>query len=650
MASTVEPSTWATYEEAVAAAKDADGVGFVFTEADPYVGVDLDDCLTAGGDLHPAAENIVSTLDGWTEWSPSKRGIHVIVKAKLNGGRHKTSDTPWDGAFEVYDRRRFFTTPGEGQGELVDRQAELEQVLARLLPPPPPVPRPVISPPVDINDHDVLEKAFAASNGASIRALYHGDKSEYDEDDSAADMALCSKLAFYCPNNPDQLDRLFRGSGLMREKWDSPRGQSTYGRETIEKALSGCTKFYEPDHRAKPRLGKCVITERAANVKQDEPALPLAEKLHAVEAFLRRYVALSEAQYIGTTLWAAHTHAIEATSTTPYLHVTSPEPECGKSRLFECLEAVTPSPLYAASMTPAVLFRAVEQLSPTLLLDEADNLLGDKEAKKELFAILNAGCRRGAVALRCGGNNRDRLDSFETFCPKAIAGLDDLVATLASRCLRIEMQRRRLDELVSDFFRDEAHAEAAPIRDGLAAWAANEQLIEQLKRARPERLGVRDRLEEALRLFVAIAEMAGARWHARARDALTELAGTSHEVGMSERTQLLVDIKAVFADRGNPDELASTDLLQGLIALDESPWRGWWAKEDNDGEVRVARGAAQKLSTRLKSFDIASRTIGPKELRKKGYLRGDFENAWGRYLPKDSPTPRVQVVHPVSAA
>jgi hypothetical protein len=377
-------------------------------------------------------------------------------------------------------------------------------------------------------------------------------------------------------------------------------------------------------------------------------AAALAGELDQTEAFIGRYVALTEAQRVGVTLWAAYAHAIDATSTTAYLHATSPEPECGKTRLFECLEALTPSPMYAASMTPAVLFRAVQKLGPTLFIDEADNLMRDKEAKSELLGLLCAGYRRGALAYRIGGGNRDKLESFETFCPKAIAGLEGLVATLASRCLRIEMQRRKADEPIEDFFREDAHAEAAPIRDALAEWAA--ESINHLRTARPQRLGVRDRLEEALRLPLAIADMAGERWRTRARDALKELAGVGAAGGMSERTQLLADVKAVFEDYDDPTELASADLLQGLIALDESPWRGWWATEDKDGEVRVSKGAAQKLAAQLKAFHISSRKTGPKELRRSGYRREDFESNWERYLPKDPRASGAEVGHPGHSA
>jgi len=54
-------------------------------------------------------------------------------------------------------------------------------------------------------------------------------------DHSRADLALCGMLAFWCGGDPERIDRLFRRSDLMREKWDrrtapAPMDQSPLGR------------------------------------------------------------------------------------------------------------------------------------------------------------------------------------------------------------------------------------------------------------------------------------------------------------------------------------------------------------------------------------------------------------------------------------
>ena len=111
-----DPSTWSSFEHA-AAVKGVDGIGYVFSADDPYTGVDLDHCINADtGEVHPAAAAIVERLASYTERSPSGTGLHVIVAAELHGDRHRTSKTPWDGVFEVYDRGRYFTMTATGPG------------------------------------------------------------------------------------------------------------------------------------------------------------------------------------------------------------------------------------------------------------------------------------------------------------------------------------------------------------------------------------------------------------------------------------------------------------------------------------------------------------------------------------------------------
>jgi primase-polymerase (primpol)-like protein len=79
---------------------------------DPYVGVDLDACIGDDGRLHPDANAVIAKLNSYTEHSPSGRGVHVIVRAKLNGSRNRTARTAWGGSFEAYGSSRFFTVTG----------------------------------------------------------------------------------------------------------------------------------------------------------------------------------------------------------------------------------------------------------------------------------------------------------------------------------------------------------------------------------------------------------------------------------------------------------------------------------------------------------------------------------------------------------
>ena len=85
-----------------------------------------------------------------------------------------------------------------------------------------------------------------------------------------------------------------------------------------------------------------------AEEKAEVTSLPmeLPDILEGVRAFLSRYIVFSnEAQAPAVTLWAAHTRVIGAFYCTPYLHVSSPVRECGKSRLFGCLKPSLPEPM-----------------------------------------------------------------------------------------------------------------------------------------------------------------------------------------------------------------------------------------------------------------------------------------------------------------
>ena len=86
LAAVDRPETWGTYDEAARASKEhgRDGVGFVFTEEDPYAGIDLDKCRDPeSGEIEEWARELIEHLDSYTELSPSGSGVHVLLKSKL---------------------------------------------------------------------------------------------------------------------------------------------------------------------------------------------------------------------------------------------------------------------------------------------------------------------------------------------------------------------------------------------------------------------------------------------------------------------------------------------------------------------------------------------------------------------------------------
>jgi putative DNA primase/helicase len=248
-ASSTNPETWAPFEAAIAYAKEhsMSGVGFVFAEDDPYAGIDIDKCRNAEtGDLEPWARKIVDALDSYTEVSPSGTGLHIFVKATLPGPNNRK------GPLEMYESGRYFTLTGEHLDGTPSEIHERQDVLERLY-------RHVFknksageanghrpqTAPLDVGDEDVLALAMQAKNGEKFSRLWRGDTSDYAGDDSRADLALCSLLAFWTDGDTERMDQLFRQSGLMREKWN----RHDYRERTFNKVLEGRTEFYQPGEK-----------------------------------------------------------------------------------------------------------------------------------------------------------------------------------------------------------------------------------------------------------------------------------------------------------------------------------------------------------------------------------------------------------------
>ena len=135
------PATWDTYEAAMRAVSrfDLAGVGYVFTDTDPFSGVDLDDCRNPEtGEIQQWAWEIIHELNSYAEVSPSKTGVKIWVRGKLApGARNRT--TYQNGEVEMYSRKRYFTVTGhhlEGTPTTIEeRQAELVALHSRIFGP-----------------------------------------------------------------------------------------------------------------------------------------------------------------------------------------------------------------------------------------------------------------------------------------------------------------------------------------------------------------------------------------------------------------------------------------------------------------------------------------------------------------------------------
>ncbi|MDZ4780152.1 MAG: hypothetical protein SGJ19_07870, partial [Planctomycetia bacterium] len=256
-ASSTNAETWCDWATAVRAYRSGkwDGIGFVFGNDVPYVGVDLDKCLSDdpfGSELAAWAIDVLASLDSYSEISASNTGIKTLCKGRVRFPLKKDkkdkegNSVEKDGArrdgIEVYRAGRFFSLTGRiwqnYDTTINERSTELQTLIDRLTASKSQAksngPH-YAAETLPFDELDIIDRARGAKNGAKFSRLWGGDTGDYGGDDSRADLALCGMLAFWCGPDEARIDRLFRQSGLLRAKWE----RDDYRGETIRLAIEG---------------------------------------------------------------------------------------------------------------------------------------------------------------------------------------------------------------------------------------------------------------------------------------------------------------------------------------------------------------------------------------------------------------------------
>lgn len=347
-----------------------------------------------------------------------------------------------------------------------------------------------------------------------------------------------------------------------------------------------------------------------------------ADLLDDVTHALARHVIADKETLRAAALWAAFTWLVDVVQVAPIANITAPEKRCGKSILLTALGKLAYRPMQVSNIAPAALFRSIELWAPTLLIDEVDAFLA---AHEDARGILNAGFTRdSATVIRCVGD--DHIPTpFNVWGAKALCGIGKIADTLADRSVPLRLRRRTPGESVENL-RHSDPATWESLRARLARFALDS--ADQIAKARPTPIsGLNDRANDAWEPLLAIADLAGEHWPKSARNAAIALHGLEGEAP-SIGAELLADVKAVFETK-KASRIFSVDLLDGLIADDESPWATW-----NRGKPISLRQLAAKLA----DFGIKSGTVRQGFDTKKGYSLEQFTDAFSRYLSGDTPS------------
>lgn len=263
-ADVTDPRNHGTLQMALAAQRyrNAAGIGFSLLSEANLTFIDLDHCRDKQtGAIDQWATDVVRRFpESYVEISPSETGLHIIVKGSLPTPRGRKRSLSIEGAhpeaaIEMYCGGRYATITGnvidDGHCTPGDAQEIITELYNEIAPKPVERPAPQFTPAPNqsIDLRERLDAARRAVNGADFITLYdRGDTSAYSNDRSSADLGLCNKLKFYLNNDPALIDQAFRGSALMREKWNRVHRHdgATYGQMTIERALEQPGEVYTP--------------------------------------------------------------------------------------------------------------------------------------------------------------------------------------------------------------------------------------------------------------------------------------------------------------------------------------------------------------------------------------------------------------------
>lgn len=254
-----DPETWSDYGTAYGAYKkyNYSGIGYVFTKEDGYVGVNIDHCYDPeSGSFTETAKAILERQPTYAEFSPSGNGIHLYFRGEKPASRCGKND---ETGVEMCDTGRYFTVTEKPLGSAPGTIAADDGTLAWIH-------EEYISGkkkggvPVGMSDGELINAAGASKDGPQFMDLLKGKwqgrfKSQYE-----AAMVFCSILAFWSDKNKEQMDRIFRSSGLLSQKWDEKLNgdEMTYGEKIIGLAIdmARCTYSQSGDDPVYESQGK----------------------------------------------------------------------------------------------------------------------------------------------------------------------------------------------------------------------------------------------------------------------------------------------------------------------------------------------------------------------------------------------------------
>ena len=377
--------------------------------------------------------------------------------------------------------------------------------------------------------------------------------------------------------------------------------------------IDAAVKAYREDAEVAPLYGHWLVEPWPETVEGDSLLRDIIRRIH-------RHVVISHDGALVIALWLmmAWVHDEIATHS-PILNINSAEPESGKSTTMGLIAFLMPKCIASVEVSEAAIYRAIKRWEPSFCFDEFDSILAD-DSKAGLRSVINSGHTRGQGVLRCIGDDKVP-ELFPTFAPKAIGMVGrKLPPPTLSRCIFVELRRRKKDERIEKFnHRDDS--ELADLRCRLRRWAIdNQDILRDAKPSMPDEL--QNRRADNWQLQLAIADLCSGveDFGDKARAAAVKIEGKADS--RTVNVHALAAIKVVF-ESTEDDAISSEDLIQKMTADPDSEWAEWKAGK----EISQAQ-----LARLLKRYGIIPERVQVGKKRVRGYLRAHFVDAWETWL------------------
>jgi len=332
-------------------------------------------------------------------------------------------------------------------------------------------------------------------------------------------------------------------------------------------------------------------------------------------------------------LWAAHSHLVFETYTTPRLILDSPVPGSGKTTALEHLERLCLHPVQMASLSsPALLTRMLDAGMRTILIDEADRSLNAaKDGVEELLAVLNSGYKRGGTRpVLIPAKDGWTVAEMPTYAPVAMAGNSpNLPEDTKSRSIRVLLMPD-VDGTIEDSDWEIHDEQARDYGVQLAIWA--EQVRDAVRTHRPGLPpSIRGRAKERWLPLLRVATQAGGRWPAVVADLAirdVERIKLEQEEGLVQQRPAVALLSHIHRTIGLDSFITTESLVAALAAAHPD----MWGPACSFGKALTPQRLGRML---VSSYDIHAGKLNAV----RGYRRSSFQQAWRRMGVTLTPEP-----------